>query len=153
MRYIDDLLAVALFGGQDCLTPTEWTNFKSDMNNFGILTWDVEEPSRTVDYLDISIKMQNGSFVTKTYQKPINLYQYIPPGSAHPLGMMEGVVHGILTQYYYQNSRQEDFWKISMQFYRHLKARGWERATLEQFFVDAYNEICNQPKCSVMSKT
>ena len=33
----------------------------------------VEEPLLKVDYLDLTIQLENGHFVTQTYQKPINL--------------------------------------------------------------------------------
>ena len=42
LRYIDDLIGVAIFGGSDGLTINEWNGFKSDMNDFGILKWDIE---------------------------------------------------------------------------------------------------------------
>ena len=44
----------------------------------------VEEPLLKVDYLDLTIQLENGHFVTQTYQKPINLYQYLTPNLAHP---------------------------------------------------------------------
>ena len=83
VRYIDDLLGVALIGGEDGLSNYEWSNFKRDMDDFGILTWEVNDPSTTVDYLDVTLKIENGEIISKTYQKPINLYQYITPNSAH----------------------------------------------------------------------
>ena len=36
VRYIDDLFGVALIGDKTGMTETEWSNFKHDMNNFGI---------------------------------------------------------------------------------------------------------------------
>ena len=71
-RYIDDMIGIWL--GDD----TTWENFKRDTNNFGILTWDFEEPSHTVNFLDLTISIENCRIVTRTYQKPMNLYQYIP---------------------------------------------------------------------------
>ena len=84
-------------------------------------------------------------FVTRTYQKPINLYQYITPNSAHPPGMIKGVVHGLLRRYYRQNTYREDYWKMAMLLYKRLKARGWDRATLGPIFIAAHEKICSQP--------
>ena len=47
--------------------------------------------------------------VTKTYQKPTNLYQYITPTSAYPPWMMKGIVLSMLTTYYFQNTYKEDY--------------------------------------------
>ena len=49
----------------------------------------------TVDFHDLTIKLENGSIILRTYcyQKPINLYQYVTPNSAHPPWMIKGVVY------------------------------------------------------------
>ena len=74
------------------------------MNDFGILKWDIEEPSENIEYLDLNIGIENRMFTFKTYQKSIKLYQYITPNSAHPPGVIRGVVHSQLLQYFKQNS-------------------------------------------------
>ena len=53
-RFIDDIFAVLLFGGDDGLTANETNTFKEDIDNYGILRWNVEEPSPKVDYLDLT---------------------------------------------------------------------------------------------------
>ena len=83
-RFIDDIFAVVLFGGNDGLTNDEWNKFKEDIDGYGILRWNVEELLLMVDYLDLTIQLENGHFVTQTYQKQINLYQYLTPNLAHP---------------------------------------------------------------------
>ena len=37
-RFIDDMIGIWVGTEQD------WLSFKNDVNNFGILTWDFEEP-------------------------------------------------------------------------------------------------------------
>ena len=88
-RFIDDMYAIVLIGGQTGLTASEWAEFKEDLDDFGLLTWEIEEPSHSVNFLDLTIEIRDGHFFTKTYQKPTNLYQYIPPSSAHPPGMIK----------------------------------------------------------------
>jgi hypothetical protein len=145
-RYIDDIFCVVLIGGDDGMSKVEWQQFKTDLNDFGILTWDTDEPASSVSFLDLTIEIENGLFITTTYRKPMNLYQYIPPHSAHPPGMIKGMIYGMLRTYYRQNSRREDYWKNAMQFYKLLKNRGWLRATIESIFVSAHEKIISQPR-------
>ena len=143
-RFIDDIFAVILVGGEDGLTPNEWTDFKKDLNSHGILRWTVREPSMSVDYLDLTITIENGNIVTKTYQKPINLYQYITPNSAHPPWMIKGIITSMLRNYFYQNTHRSDYWDVAMKFYTRLRERGWERKTLEPIFIEAHNKFESQ---------
>ena len=140
-RFIDDMASVILIGGEDGMSALEWIEFKKDVNTFGILTWEIHEPSHTIDFLDLTVEIKDGSIVTRTYQKPMNLYQYIPPHSSHPPGMIKGMVYGLLQQYFLQNSIRDDYWKMVRLFYRRLKRQGWSRATLEPIFIEAHESL------------
>ncbi|KAL7541267.1 hypothetical protein ACHAXR_010762, partial [Thalassiosira sp. AJA248-18] len=75
--------------------PEAWTNFCNDVNNFvgGKLKWEIEERSREVNFLDITITINElNQIETRTYQKPMNLYLYIPQASAHPKGVIKGMI-------------------------------------------------------------
>ena len=53
-----------------------------------------EELLKTVDYMNMTISIGKGHIVTLIYEKLMNLYLYIPPHSAHPLGVLTGIVSG-----------------------------------------------------------
>ena len=97
------------------------------MNGYEILKWEKGEPSTPVNYLDMTISIENGMMVTKAYKKPTSLYHYITSTSAHPPWMMKGIVLSMLTTYYFKNTYNEDYWKVAMAFYKNLKHRGWSR--------------------------
>ena len=61
-----------------------WEYFKTETNNFGILEWEFEEPSKKVNFLDLTISVKNEKISTKTFQKVMNLYQYLSPRSIQP---------------------------------------------------------------------
>jgi hypothetical protein len=71
-------------------------NFVKHLKNalkFGIMTWTVEEPSKSINFLDLTITVEkDGSFTTKTYVKARNLHLYIPPASAHPKGVLKSLI-------------------------------------------------------------
>ena len=143
-RFIDDIFIVALIGGEDGLRPSEWNDFKRDLNSHGMLRWTIKEPSMSVDYLDLTVTIENGIIATKTYQKPMNLYQYITPNSAHPPWMIKGVITSMLRNYFHQNTHRSDYWDIAMKFYTRLRERGWDRKTLEPIFIAAHNKFESQ---------
>ena len=108
------------------------------MNNFGLLKWIVEELSDEVNFLDLTITIDpSRKIVTKTFVKPLNLHLYIPPSSAHPPGMLRGLIFGTLRRYWMQNSRVADYQTITTRFAENLMARGYTRDTIEPIFIEA----------------
>ena len=95
-RFVDDVFGITLVGGADGLSEDGWSEFRNEIDGFGILTWDVEDPSKSTDFLDLMIKIKDGVFITQTYQKAINLYQYLTPDSAHPSWMIKAMIYGLL---------------------------------------------------------
>ena len=65
-RFIDDMFAIWIGN-----TTTDWDSFCADVNNFGILTWDIEDnaPARSVDFLDLMLTIEDNRIVSKTIQK------------------------------------------------------------------------------------
>ena len=92
-RFIDDNFGLHI--GADA----EWDQFKRDVNSFGILEWEFEERSLSVDFLDLTISIEGNRITTRTFQKPMNLYQYLPPTSAHPPWMMRGIIYSLMKKY------------------------------------------------------
>ena len=46
--------------------------------------------------MDLTISIHNGKITTSLFEKPLNLHLYIPPHSAHPPGLLPGIVHSTL---------------------------------------------------------
>ena len=105
---------------------------------FGILEWEVEQLSQTVDFLDLTITLDaDGSVATKTFVKDMNLHLYIPPRSAHPKGILKSLIFGTLQRYWIQNSSQQDFVSAATDFYGHLINRGYSQEDLNPTFLEA----------------
>jgi hypothetical protein len=74
--YIDDIFGIWI--------PLErnsqelWTSFKEEINNWGNLSWKVEDLSQQTVFLDFNIEIKDCRIQTKTFQKAMNLYLYIP---------------------------------------------------------------------------
>lgn len=139
-RYIDDALAVMYDPA------TNYQPFAAAMNSFGDngrrLEWEVEEPSKTVNFLDLTLAITpTGAIVSKTYQKAMNLYLYLPPTSAHPPHVFMSQVYGTLQRYWIQNSDLADFKNIATSFFRRLVARGHDPITLRTWFITAAQRL------------
>lgn len=106
----------------------------------------VNERSQEVNFLDLTIKINDANRIeTRTYQKQMNLYLYLylHHASAHPLGVLKGMVYGCMQQYYLQNSRHSedsDYLKMIRLPLRRLVARGHYRALLNDMMVKAVQE-------------
>ena len=63
-RFVDDIFGIRFPSANQ---PNAWDNFKNKTNNFGILKWEFEEPASSVNFLDLTISIENNKIVTKTY--------------------------------------------------------------------------------------
>jgi hypothetical protein len=93
-RFIDDVIGI-----WDVTDPATdngtFQDFCSTMNDHK-LRWEHSELSFTVNYMDLTISIQDGKIKTTLYSKALNLYLYIPPHSAHPPGVLNGLVCGTI---------------------------------------------------------
>ena len=137
------------------------------MNKFGKLRWEFEPLTLTTTFLDLNITLHNQNFSTtlrrptnfdnkisfSTYQKDHNLYLYIPPHSAHPPGTTRSLIHGLLQKYWSQNTKINDFHKITNLLFHRLLARGHSETTLRSFFLQAANSIDKKQRHKLLSTT
>jgi hypothetical protein len=137
-RYIDDLIGVWRISSVDDLT--KWNNFKQHLT-FGKLTWEVQEPTDKVNFLDLWISFPNGRLQTSIYEKPMNLYLYLPPKSAHSPGVLQGTVIGTIYRYWRLISERKEFQSQCEKFFHRLIARGYSPDKLRNLFATALNRI------------
>jgi hypothetical protein len=135
-RFIDDILGIWIG------TDSEWESFQSSLN-FGTLCWEFTPLSTSVDFLDLtlSIDLTTKTISTKTFQKSMNLYLYLPPNSAHPPGVLRSTVYGNLRRYWYQNTQLSDFQAIVRDFARRLVARGHNREVINQLLITSAQRL------------
>ena len=121
-----------------------WDRFCYDVNNFvgGKLKWVIDERCEEVNFLDITIRINELNRIeTRTYQKPMNLYLYITDNSAHPPGVMKGMIFGELKRYHRQNTRREDYLEMVRLLFLRLRARGWRADLLREWFIAAAERV------------
>ena len=87
-------------------------------NNFGILQWEFGNLAREINFLDLTITIENNRITTKTYQKQLNLYQYISPMSNHPPKMVRGIIFSLMRTYKRQNTKTKDYHDMVIKLFR-----------------------------------
>ncbi len=79
-------------------------------------------------------------------QKEENLYQYLPPNSAHLPATQKGMVYSLMCTYFYQNTHAAEYCAAIYQLFHHLIARGWDKGKHKKSILaaDAELQIRNQ---------
>ncbi|CAN0121364.1 unnamed protein product, partial [Heterosigma akashiwo] len=104
----------------------------------------------TLPYMDIEVYPLGNRFGTMSYAKPLNLYLYLPPSSAHPPGLLKGHIFGHIKKLYMQNTESGNFRRFTLLFFERLMARGHSRDQLIRLFNQALQHYC--PTVEVLSK-
>ena len=71
---------------------------------------------------------------TRTYQKPLNVYTYIPSKSFHPSHTKKAFIRGELIRYIKNSSEYKDFRIIKALFWTRLRRRGYSSNFLQPIF-------------------
>jgi len=121
-RYIDDIFRIWIPPTTGNNTEV-WESFKKQLNNWGNLKWVIEEPTLNTNFLDLTLSISESNILTKTFQKDMNLYLYIPAGSAHPPSCLKGLIMGEMRRYWIQNNKN-NFETILSKFILRLMERG-----------------------------
>ena len=100
-----------------------WIEFQHNLNDFGILNWEAEEHSTSVNFPDTTLTIVGDRIEFKTYQKNMNLY--LPIASDCPEWCIKGTMYGLIVCYFDQYMQSKDYTKILAILYCHLLNGGW----------------------------
>jgi hypothetical protein len=108
---------------------------------FGQLTWEFSQRTVSVNFLDLTLAFDHQRIATRLYEKPLNLYLYLPPHSAHPPGILRGMITGQVTRIFRLTSSTSDCEASIRSFFRRLRERGYTSCTLLPLFHDALQRV------------
>jgi hypothetical protein len=137
-RFIDDGIGVWLSDD-----PLAWASFLKCLNTWGSLKWTSDGLTDEIIFMDLTIRIDpfSNCLTYETFQKAMNLYLYIPPNSAHPEGLLRGLVFGRLRAYWYQNTEKRNFVKMAKLLANRLVARGYSKQLLIPLFIEATERL------------
>ena len=132
--------------------PNAWEEFKKDLNEVSNLEWITDELSGKVNFLDLTLWIDESSNMMQysTYQKPLDLFLYIPQHSASPPGLLKSLIFGLVGTYKRQNSSTGDFKLNVKKLFDRLLARGYKKDTLVEVFSDVASKL--ETKTTSLSK-
>lgn len=133
-RFIDDVIGIWLPHDDPEQDAAEWTRFGTALNSYHGMQWEISQRAATVNYMDLTITLQHGHIHTSLHEKALNLYLYIPPHSAHPPGVLTGIVLGSLHRFHTLCSDSNDIKILYQKLYDRLIRRGYRPETLLPLF-------------------
>jgi hypothetical protein len=140
-RFIDDVFGIWVPHPCPEQDTTLWNSFQNTMQQWHGLEWEFTALSNTCNFMDLTITITNSGHLTTTlYEKPQNLYLYIPPHSAHPPGMLSGLIHGNILRIHRLCSSITDIQQKSSQFFTRLTHRGYTNSQLLPLFKSAHKK-------------
>jgi len=142
-RFIDDIFGIWLMDACPTRNDDLWTSFKAHMQQWHGLSWEFSPLSRSCTFMDLSISITADKISTTIHEKPQNLYLYIPPSSAHPKGILRGLITGSILRYYGLCTNPTDATKKTRQLYSRLIQRGYTPQQLLPLFHNAHTHAKN----------
>jgi hypothetical protein len=145
-RFIDDVLGIWISDLSKTYeeNETQWLEFKSRMQVRDGLEWVVSDRSEQVDFMDLTISIVGDSIKTTLFEKESSLHLYIPPHSAHPPGMLKGVIFGELNRIHSLCSDPADRHSRALDLYRRLLGRGYKRPDISPIFDAALSKLATE---------
>jgi hypothetical protein len=89
------------------------------------------------DYMDLTITIVGDRLHTSLFEKPMALYLYIPPHSAHPPGCWKGQIYGEVLRIHRLCSDEDDITNRVITCFRRWTARGHSPQKLVPVFKRA----------------
>jgi hypothetical protein len=111
-----------------------WDEFCHDLNQWHGLEWECEAPSTTVNFMALTITIIGDRVETTIFEKPQNLYLYLPAHSSHPPGQGTGLVLGQVLRFCRLCSNTDDANAKMKEFHSCLYACGHSPAALQVLF-------------------
>ena len=89
--------------------------------------------------MDMTIRIKEGKIITKLYVKPLALYQYIPPNSCHPPGVLMRLIYVQILQIHCLCSKNSDIEKEIQLFFNCLIDQGYLCTKLLPLFEKGFD--------------
>jgi hypothetical protein len=136
-RFIDDVFGIWTPSPINTTNESKWQDFQNTMNAWQGLEWTFSPRGEQVDFMDLRIRIDGNGLSTTLFEKELNLYLYLPPHSAHPPGVIKGLIYGAIYRIHRLCSIHADIATKRKQSYQRLLVRGWKPSILTPLYEQA----------------
>lgn len=150
-RYIDDCFGVWQCHPDAAIDAANWMAFQASMDSYGKLEWTFTERAIQANFLDLSLKLTPAGITTSIFEKAMNLYLYLPPHSAHPPGVLRGLIIGMTKRIFRLTTTNADKKAAIHTFFQRLVARGYRPETIRPILSDAVLRASTEPTAPIES--
>jgi hypothetical protein len=140
-RFIDDCIGIWTPSADPNTDSAIWNGFQDLMNCAPGLTWEFTPRGPSLDFMDLTITIQDNRIYTTLFEKALNLYLYIPPHSAHPPGILSGLILGMIYRINKLCTDPTDARKKVSTFYHRILARGYNPTAILPLFQKAFTKL------------
>ena len=142
-RYIDDVFFI-------------WTREEDSLHTFidhinsfhRTIKFTSEFSHHQVNFLDVTIRMENGSIITDLYTKPTDSHQYLHSSSCHPRHCKDGIAYSQALRIRRICTNDSDFSQHASDLKTNLTTRGHSAAKVQQ----AINKVKSLPRSDVLKR-
>ena len=145
-RFIDDGLAIWLHHPDPVTDAANWKEFKTALTSGG-LGWTFTNRGPSVEFMDMTIRIEGPRITTTLFEKPLALHLYIPPHSCHAPGVTASTVMGKVLRIYQLCSCKADIEQKLCTFYKQMLDRGFDYRYLTFLFnkaITSAEKYCQQ---------
>ena len=144
-RYIDDIFFI-------------WTDSKAKLEHFlttcntfhQCISFTASTSTQSVDFLDVTVSLQqtgNGewSFICQTYQKPLNLYQYVHATSYAPRSQLKALITCECIRYARTCTNAACYYHMVTLFTQRLTRRGYRLEDIQKYTSTIQHSVRELP--------
>eukprot|EP00804_Cyclotella_cryptica_P028484 CCRYP_020575-RA/>CCRYP_020575-RA protein AED:0.51 eAED:0.51 QI:0/-1/0/1/-1/0/1/0/243 len=137
-RFIDDTIGIWLPHPNHDIDSALWSALCRDLQLWHGLEWTVSPCTNECNFMDLTLTPTTaGTIETNLFEKNQNLYLYIPPGSAHPKAMINGLIFGNTLRIIRLCSHDDNATCHLSNFKTRLIVKGYSQELLDLIFVNA----------------
>ena len=145
-RYIDDQIGIWIHNPNPSIDSQLWQSFQQTQQSYCTLDWKFSELSKSVPFLDLHLLLDSNRVICKLYEKPNNLYLFIPPSSAHSPNVQQALVTGGIKRILTLTTHRRDQKAAICTFFQRLCLRGYNPCALRHLFRRGFESYSQTPK-------
>ena len=136
-RYIDDIFFLWTHGSEKLDEFVEHANKFSENNKMSSnIKFEVNISTTMVNFLDVSVTLEDGILKTNLYSKPTDAFLYLNKSSNHPKHVIDNIPKGQFIRIRRICSNKDDYFSNCGKLCSFFIKRGYENRTLQKTIKD-----------------